>query len=76
MRLRGVGFYVGDIYDGECFVVCRGKVDRRRDAHLPRLFPTRGTQTPFITWLKAGKPKLWPRRDQVIAPLKAVLKKL
>ena len=76
MRLRGVGVLVGDIYDGQCFVVRRGKVDRRRDAQLPRLFPTRGTQTPFVTWFEAGKPKLWPRCDQVIAPLKAVLKKL
>ena len=45
----------------------------RGDAHLPRFFPPRGAEAPFVTRFQTRKPKLRTRRDQVIPALKTIL---
>lgn len=67
---------MGQINDGECLAMRGIKEYRRRDAHLPRFFPTAGAKAPFVTRLKARKSELRSRRYEVVSATKAVLQKL
>ena len=61
------------IDDGEGLVVRGFQHDRRCDTHLPRFFPARRAQTPFVAGFEPRKLKFRSRRDQVIAAIETVL---
>jgi len=54
----------------------RVQMNRRGDPHLSGLFPARRAETPFISRLQTRKPEFRTRRDQVIAAIETILKKI
>lgn len=71
-----MSFEVREIDNGQGFVMRRGEMHRRRNAHLSSFFPARRTKTPLITWFEPWKTEFRARRDEVIAAVKTVIQKL